>query len=144
MVKVTWKKGVPKPVRETVAPILRDFRCIVPDWCRSLAVDYKHDMGRDAPVSGAIASMEADPEYRQAKLEIYSAWHTATDEFRELTIIHELTHIALQPMVAFTDKMIEGAADTVYQDVLVDQWRRTFEGAVEDISRAIQRARGGP
>jgi hypothetical protein len=149
--KIVYSPALPKEVKREVAEYLATYRVLFPGWLHLLQVSYKHEHPEESNKKGGvrgpgkkvIASMDTQPEYRQAALVIYSPWHTATEDFRELTVVHELVHIPLQSMVNFTWSLLSDAEDTLYQSALHEQYRSTFEGAVEDLSRAFQKTING-
>lgn len=126
---------MPNEVRSAVAPILRSYLFLVPPWCRQLAVDYwKGDGSGDAQTS-------CDPEYRQGHIQINAGWLDANPTQRRLEIIHELLHLPLAPMVEehreTVDRLFDDGDAPKFKATVQEQWRKCFEGAVQDLAFAI-------
>ena len=132
-VKVTWHSSMPKEIRQTVEPLLKKYRFLIPGWCHDLSIGY-------GDCEGAIAGIEVKPEYRMAKMTIYQAWVRSDADYRDGTIAHELIHIALTPMQHYVETLLECWKDDPIAELNLDQWRRHYEGATDDLARSIQRA----
>ena len=85
------------------------------------------------------ASSSAQPEYRQAQLLIHPGWLAEVHATRVHGIIHELVHIPVAPMVVEHNDLAGRLMDDAprFCGYAKEQWRRVFEGAVQDIAVAI-------
>jgi hypothetical protein len=125
----------PPEVRRSLAPLLRSYLWLVPGWCRQLGVGFQADG------DGADASTSCDPEYRQAWIRFHSGWLDANPTQRRLEVIHEVLHIALAPMSGeqreAVDRLFDDGDAPKYKATLQEQWRKAFEGTVQDIAFAV-------
>lgn len=137
MTIIAWGAETPAEVRAAVEPILDRYRHLIPGWCRSLHVTYR-DTGSE---EGNILTTGASPEYRHGWINILPAWLGETGESRERAIVHELIHLPLTPMVQMVEDLLtrlldEGGAPQ-FHGFAQEQWRRAFEGAVQDLAYSI-------
>lgn len=126
---------LPNEVRLALQPILVQYLWILPGWCRTLRLDYHlSDNGADASTSGEF-------EYRQARIHIHGGWLDGSPSIRRAEIIHELLHIPLLPMVDNHNedigRLFEDSEAPKFKATLEEQWRKSFEGAVQDLAYSI-------
>lgn len=135
MTSIVYHRSLPPDIKAQLRPLVAKYRFIIPAWLRTLTVRYQDN------IAGAkyVAEIEVLFEYRQASLMIVPLWREQDAAFQDLTIAHELTHIALAPMDAWCKTLIENVADDVMRPVLESDWERMHEGATEDISLAVAR-----
>ncbi|HSW29284.1 MAG TPA: hypothetical protein VLH75_07280 [Longimicrobiales bacterium] len=125
----------PHEVRAALRPILLDYLWLVPSWCQTLYVRWN-----ERPEDGdQSAGSDAQPEYRQAQLTICPGWLSAVHQSRISAVVHELLHLPLAPMViehvGLTKRLLDDAER--FHAYSEEQWRRVFEGAVQDLAAAV-------
>jgi hypothetical protein len=127
---------MPTEVRAALAPLLRSYLWIAPGWLRQLGVSYYR--GGDGE---GDASTNCDPEYRQAWIRLHAGWLDANPTQRRLEVIHELLHLPLAPVVEehreAVDRLFEDGDAPKFKETLQEQWRKAFEGTVQDLAFAI-------
>lgn len=125
----------PQEIRGALRPILADYLWLVPSWCQTLYVRWD-----DSPEDrAASASSSAQPEYRQAQLTICPGWIGGVHAVRVSELVHELLHLPLAPMVVEHHDLAKRLLDDApqFRGYTEEQWRRVFEGAVQDMAAAI-------
>ncbi|MBW6457419.1 MAG: hypothetical protein K0A98_16175 [Trueperaceae bacterium] len=132
--KILWGY-CPTEVRAALRPILVDYLWLVPPWCQSLYVRWEGKP--EDPDSNASSS--AQPEYRQAQLSVHPGWLAEIHATRVHNVIHELVHVPVAPMVVEHEDLAERLLDDAprFRGYAQEQWRRSFECAVQDIATAI-------
>ena len=134
--KLEWAKGVPKEVKAAAKPYFDLYRNVVPSWCRVVTVAYQ----QQPPLSpDSVADSASQVEYRQATIQLHGGWLNESEDDRERTVLHELVHIAVAPMYAIPEKLLECVQDSAARAVLEDQWRAAVEGVVCDVAEAFLR-----
>lgn len=135
MVDLNWCGDWPSEVRAAVEPHLHRWLVILPGWCAEVVVRWNPDC--------AEASMRTHvrPEYRDTVLEVCPNWLEMNEASRELTVMHEMMHVAMGPLVNFTRNTIRDLTepDTMIRGVLDRACTEAFEGCVEDLARAARR-----
>lgn len=131
---VEWHRSLPPDIKAQVRPWIAKYKFLIPTWLRCLSIRYQDNIG-----GSWVAEIDVQWEYRQARLVIVPIWREQDEAFQELTIAHELTHIALAPMDSWTKTLIESVTDEPLRAVLEKDWERMHEGSTEDISLAIHR-----
>lgn len=135
MLIVRWGY-MPPEVRRAFAPLLYQHLWLVPGWCRQLFLQY--DPHGDP---NADASSSSEPEYRQGRITLHAGWLDANPTQRRLEVIHEILHLPMSPMVEehaeAVDRLFVDGDAPKYRETLQEQWRKAFEGTVQDLSFAI-------
>jgi len=129
--KIVWRE-VPPEVRNRAEPLLKRWRGLIPGWCERLTVFYKQDEGN-------IASMNSRPEYRRATLLLHGSF--LDDDDNEDTIIHELAHIAFEPVRDVWLSTLSNAlkGQEAITNMAEEEYRRAMEGCMCDLAAGIQR-----
>lgn len=131
---ITWHRSLPPEIEAEVRPLVDRYAYLIPGWMRELTVRY----AVDTPDGSYVADINIQPEYRQATLRLVPKWRDCDAAFKEQTIIHELIHLSLAPMDAWTQTLItKTVPDEGLRDTLSEDWRRAHEGATEDLSIAV-------
>ena len=125
----------PPEIRTALHPILVDYLWLVPSWCQALYVRWD---GKPEDLD-SNATSSAQPEYRQAQLYIHPGWLAEIHTTRVHNVIHELVHIPVAPMVVEHEDLVKRLLDDApaFRGYAKEQWRRSFEGTVQDIATAI-------
>lgn len=131
---IVWER-VPKEVKEAIAPHLKRWWPLLPTWVQDFRIQY--DPTGDA-------GMEVTVNYcaRWVLLKIPGLWLAEENEKERDTILcHEFCHIALEPVVSVTRRVIEDLSpEGSQQRELVDSvYRDGMEAAVEDLARGLGR-----
>ena len=127
----------PPEVRSALRPILLRYLWLVPSWVQTLHVGWD-----DSP-DNANANMatSAQPEYRQGQLTVSPGWLGAVPAARRTDVIHELLHFPLAPVVIehrdLTARLLDDGGAPQFHGYAQEQWRRVFEGCVQDLAAAI-------
>lgn len=125
----------PQEIRAALRPVLSDYLWLVPSWCQTLYVRWD-DRPEEADTT---ASASAQPEYRQAQLTICPGWLGAVHASRRTALVHELLHLPLAPMVIEHSDLATRLLDDApaFRGYSQEQWRRAFEGSVQDLAAAV-------
>ena len=122
-------QGLPAEVVPLVRPLVEEWQHLGPGWCAELFIHFS-----DADNDGDAASMNAQPEYRFAHIHLHPGWLKCDAEERRRLIVHELLHLALEPLLILAADILESAdAGTPLENA----WRRTYEGAVQDLTLSL-------
>jgi hypothetical protein len=134
-VKLIWRE-MPKEVRRIVEPLVKKHLHLLPPWCIQLSIKYgetKDDIER------AVAYIEVEPQYLQARLTICRLYLEQDDYNRESTIVHELLHVAIAPIQSFMEHLMK---IYVAEESEVATWRDNFnteviEGVVQSLMHSL-------
>ena len=129
---IEWDVAFPAEVKAAVEPMLKKYLHLVPRWCHTIHIDYKAEAE-----DGTAAENATDPEYRKATITFCAAWLDETPQARRRAVLHELLHIVLAPMARFTECVLDGTSIEGTKKILDEQWRISYEGAVEDLTTAL-------
>lgn len=136
-IRLVWGY-MPSEVRTSFRPVLMQYLWLLPSWCRSLAVRYQqlHHTG-----VLAVGSAETLPEYRRAGIWVHGAWLDESPRERRLSIIHELMHVPLGPLVMDSKENVDRLAPVgespILNASLAESHRRSMEGTVQDLTYSI-------
>jgi hypothetical protein len=132
MVEVIWRE-MPEEVRAVVEPLLEKHLHRVPSWCNTLAVT-----SGSSSEARVVATVEADYEYRQARISFTPLFLSENKKNRESTIVHELAHLPLAPIRDWVLDTIKALlTDETMQQYLFAQYHKLEEGAVQDITHSV-------
>lgn len=139
--RVVWTE-TPSEVRNPLETLLEEWGFLIPPWVQSLGVRYFATRLENGEANfHATAAMDAEPEYRQARLLIYGEWLVQSAADRERDIVHEMLHLALAPMVLehqdVIERLFEDGSAPKFQAYMEEQWRQVYEGAVQDLRNAL-------
>ena len=136
-VKLKVKAPFPAEYRAEVLGYIRRHAHILPTWCHEIVVRY----AIDKELSGAC---EATPQYRFARLFIANGYPQQSPAEREDTVVHELTHVPLWPMMERGRELIEQLydGDEAGKEDQLKQWEKIYEGVTCDLTVAFLKARG--
>lgn len=130
---------VPAEMRASVDKQLEWVRHLVPAWCQRIRVYYKpkpNDDERDYN-----ASIEVNPEYRTAHINLLPNWLELSEDDRHHTLVHELAHFPTIQLHDLAESIIKKlVADENVKELLLDQLRLASEAATEDLALMILRA----
>lgn len=133
--RITYR-DVPDEVREVVEPLVEDWQHLVPGWVRELSIFWTHG---DDPSSPCACS--TDPEYRFARIYLFGGFLGGTPDEREGWFVHELIHLPLAPAVNIVedllDRLLGEDGDPEFYGFAKEEWRKVFEGAVQDITYSL-------
>jgi hypothetical protein len=135
--RVMWFP-MPPEMRCVVEAALARVQHLLPSSVHELVVQYENDTG-----DGASLLCRVDPEYRKITLTVRPAWLNGAPAGREADLIHELSHVPLEPLSDLVRTLIDlYVTDEKVAKVLHEQRRRALEGATCDVSRMIEVANG--
>lgn len=134
MITPRWEPDFPVDIRAIVEPYLLRWIPLLPTWCQELRVRYRGEIG-------AVAQVDISHRNRWALLIIGGNWLDEPEEEREEAIIHELIHVALEPLSTAASELVETLADdgTPLRRLAETQLRNGVECSVDDLARSIQR-----
>ena len=96
--QIVIQKSIPDSLRDIVEERITKVVDIFPRWCAKLVVEYTyHD--------NDLLSCEVQYEYRTFVLNIHPAFFEDRDWLDSL--IHEIGHGLVKPLVAFSEKIVE-------------------------------------
>ena len=131
MVDFQFWPDVPAEIRLALGPLMHRWAYLLPGWCHWVRIYYE-------PSDDGSIKNTAEPEYRGVRLTVCADWLHGTAERRNELIVHEFLHVPLAPMVHLAKELIHSlVADEKTRDVLNEQWRLAFEGAVCDLERIV-------
>jgi hypothetical protein len=86
-------------------------------------------------------SITVMPEYRYARLFVYPRFLALSGARREEAVMHELAHVAIQPLGELVETVIESylGEGSPERKLLEEIARRVEESAVEDVTMAFMR-----
>ncbi len=132
---IEYNENIRKDLREPLEAVINKYRILLPVWLQKLVVNMW-----DTPNDGEVANVHTMHEYRTATLNTNASWLSQSDYERELTIIHELLHICLDPMDVYPqnvfDQLLEHDAPN-YHATVKDEYRAKVEGVVQDMTVMI-------
>jgi len=133
-----YTPGLPAEARAAIEPHLVQWAFLIPAWCHRVNVVWTDD---DA--NGAL-KVQVHYEYRRADLHVLPNFLSATAH-REEQVIHELLHIATEPMRNTCHDLRDALVAQIpalagWADELM---RHSEESVVCDLAAAIVRARVG-
>jgi hypothetical protein len=133
--QIIIEKSIPGSLRDIVTSRVETVRDIFPRWCAKLVVEYNHH-------DSDILSCEVQYEYRTFVLNIHPAFFEDEDWLGSL--IHEIGHGLVKPLVAFGEKMIEHfISDDATSKFLLENFTYLEEQIAEDIAlfeKALRRS----
>lgn len=135
---IRWADDFPADLRPLVEPHLLRWFGLVPTWCQEFIVRYDSD--RDARMA-----MRVNYRNRWAVLIVTGQWFDSPASERESTVIHELLHVAMEPLTSAISRIIEDTLEvgTPVYDLADSMFTDGMEASVEDLARAILRVHGG-
>jgi hypothetical protein len=128
-----WDRSVPKSVREVFLPLVERYAFMLPGWCRKLTLSYEDDCG-DPQV---LAMTQAQYEYRDALIAFTPRLVGEDLDTQEGTVVHELAHVLLWPIMDMGQKLLHLIDDPKAQQIMSDQFRQAVEASTEDVARAF-------
>lgn len=138
MITICWG-FMPAETRNAFRPILTQYLWLLPSWMRLLHVGYRH--AHENGDEQSLASCSVQPEYRQGAILVYAPWMSSNARERRQTVIHEMLHVPLGPMVKeqeeALDRLVPEDEAPKFRDTLKEQWRQRFEGSVQDLTFSI-------
>lgn len=132
---------MPPEVRKAAEKYVKKHSDLVPTWCHCLTLMYEVEGDENA-----VAACCAEFHYRQATIRLFPSFLDETEADRELTIVHELLHIPLDPLVSYARSVAERISDEHIRAHVLDELTCRMEGTVVDLSFAItaKRTRHAP
>lgn len=134
MITPRWEPDFPADIRRIVEPVLVRWLDLVPTWCQEFRVRYRGDEQNTLKVNIHHSN-------RWAVLTITGAWLDEPESAREEAIIHELVHVAVEPLFTAADRAVEELSDedSPVRRLASAGLREGLECSVDDLARGIQR-----
>ena len=99
---------------------------LFPSWVNKLVIEYSRSMDD-------VITADVQYEYRSVCLTVHPAFFE-DDEWQH-TLIHEVGHSLLKPLIQFGDKLIENfVGDDAMRRFLLEQYAYLEEQIVEDLA----------
>lgn len=138
MVDIRFVDGFPEEMQGTV-------RELIEKWCPYFCNQVNRIMIRMEEINEAEAAINVNAPYRIANLYLAPGWMNFDADMRERIIVHELAHILVEPMYSVMDFMNEKllSQGSASQEITKEWFRRSIEGATEDVARAVFKAHTG-
>ena len=118
--------------RELIAGYIARLVYHVPRWVRSLRI-----VSRPTEGDGKYADVGYDLRYGYATINLYANFFESEYDERAETILHELAHLTLAPMISMSDRLAEQLEKNGQRGeafFLRDQIERVEEAIVSDIA----------
>lgn len=122
---------VPGEIWESLDELLDQYRWLIPTWCHDLYVRYE-------PECPNVAETSIMYRYRKATIVLGNRWIHEDADYRERTLVHELIHIQLGPMVEWTKLLIDRlAGDDAGR--IIEEFNERHEASTTDLDFAIRK-----
>lgn len=116
----------PTPLTPLMAERIDAVADLFPGWVNKLVIEYSRSMED-------VITADVQYEYRSVCLTVHPAFFE--DDDWEHTLIHEVGHALLKPLIQFGDKLIENfVGDDAMRRFLLDQYAYLEEQIVEDLA----------
>ena len=123
---IEYHSSIPKPFLTLVSHRLNCVKGLFPAWCSRVVVNY-------SIAEEDIASCNVQYEYRTFILTLHPPFFDDGDWHHSL--IHEIQHGLLKPIIQFGDKLIEHYVNDEHTTkFLLDQFAYLEEQVAEDLS----------
>lgn len=96
---ITWEADIPEDIKAIAEPMLERWVWLVPTWCQEFTVRYD-------PMYDAQMAVTNNYRNRWAMLRMTGQWLGCPDSERELSLVHELIHVCLEPLVAPVSRIV--------------------------------------
>lgn len=132
MTRVRYTTDVPAEVRSAIEPHLERWAFLIPAWCRELCVRWDDDDPDSA------VRIKVRYEYREADMYVCAVFLSESTE-REITVVHELSHLSLAPLTAVVVGLRNAlVAETPDVETWADEMiRQGEEATVCDLTRLV-------
>lgn len=131
MTDIRWD-AMPPEIRKAAEPIINRYAWLLPTWCHVLTVGYENTAD-----TSSVATCDAEPEYRQARIAINQAWLEQSAGDRRAALVHELAHLVVAPLAKFAESMVEKLFNEPAKSIMDEQFRVAMESTVEDFAAAV-------
>ena len=119
-------QSVPETMTALMAERIEAVADLFPGWVNRLVIEYSRSMED-------VITADVQYEYRSVCLTVHPAFFEETDW--EHTLIHEVGHALLKPVIQFGDKLIENfVGDEAMRRFLLEQYAYLEEQIVEDLA----------
>lgn len=125
---------------ETRAEVIRIFtkyENFIPGWVNEVIVNVASGEGD----GGIAAQVAVNYEYRNVVLEIFSCWTIQQPFLREQNIIHEISHMTVNPFYCQARRAViaSTAEDSAIREFALTELEKSVEAVTEDMAIAIWR-----
>lgn len=121
-----YTNDVPEELKHFIASRIEPMLPLLPDWCTSVVVGY-------AQSKEDVLSCEVQYEYRRVIIYVHPLF--LEDEDWAHSVLHEIGHSILKPVIQFADQVIEHFVDDEeMQKFLLEQFAYVEEQVAEDIA----------
>lgn len=121
-----YTNDVPEELKNFIASRIEPMLPFLPDWCTSVVVGY-------AQSKDDVLSCEVQYEYRRVIIYIHPLF--LEDEDWSHSLLHEIGHSLVKPVIQFGDQLIEHFVDDEeMQKFLLEQFAYAEEQVAEDIA----------
>lgn len=129
-----WDAGVPPEVRAAAEPHLTRWAGLLPTWCQEFRVRWGSEPGTSCQITCHYPN-------RWAVLKIGAEWLDQPPGAREVDLVHELLHVALEPMAAAMNRIVGDLteAGTPLRELAASITTDGLESSVEDLARILLR-----
>lgn len=127
-----YAANFPAELWRTFRPEIESLSWLIAPWVTRLYIQYAESEGHN------IAEVEVHEQYRFADLTITAKYFQLDAERRRRTLIHELLHIALNPLSRVARDMMNDKRLDANARGFIDRWLTDREEAVvEDLACVI-------
>ena len=138
-IPVRWSPVIPDEVQAALTPVLFRWQTLLPTWVQDFRVGFDTAINQ-------FAETNVNFRNRWVVLNVGAVWLRERQESRENAIVHELVHVALEPLSNAYGRMVEDLTEpgTPLRALCDSTFTDALEGSVEDLARALIRLRGDP
>lgn len=115
-------------------PIITAWLWVIPPWIRLLKIGETSD-------GETFARSKVLPEYGDFALQFGDAFWGQSPYDRVRTVVHELVHAPVQPIVDFGRRVKDNLVPEDHRPFFDGEWENAFETSVTSIADALMAAR---
>ncbi len=140
--KIEYLGDWPPDIRAAVEPHIQALEWLIPGWCGTVPVRWEAILEGD---TDAACSTHINYEYRFATVYVHGRWMNGNESERRHDLTHEMLHIFLNPAMLFAENTIARLLDEEpkFKDTVIREMRAKLEGAVQDLTNALDGREGG-
>lgn len=131
--KIEFDKNFPEMIQDQIEAVLTDKTWILPKWMQRLYVGWCADD------ENSNATMQADKDYRFARLTVCGHFLTNSVERQHEIVYHEFIHTHISPLSDYAKEIVEKLCkdNEPLKDYLDRELVRRNEATTQDIAFAI-------
>jgi hypothetical protein len=136
--KFRFHSDFPDIVKPEVQKRIFPFEYLIPAWCSHVWIGW-HEGDRDNQSS--VADVTAHYDYRWASINIYASWLHQSEAFKTESLVHELMHISLSPLVDYSRETLKSllpeSEAPLFRASVIEQVRVHCESVTQDLTLIV-------